>query len=252
MLQDSSGLKPNVICEPFLGNSPLWSLSYEWWFYMVYFLLFKCVKQKTKASKAIYSIGIISALSYIFYPNFFNRELMYMVIWWIGADLANLYINKDDITFKKLNTQFFSLGLIIIILVLNVYFNKGANASIGISPILELRHFCFAIAVLSVMIIWKNMNWIGFNASVGLFKFVSPISFSIYISHWFLVVQGHYLDAILVNNYSRYFLMIFVCLVYSYIMDKLLYPILSTWLLNKLFTSNKNRNINSVKELHHV
>ena len=39
MVQDISFLKPNVICEPFLGNLPLWSLSYEWWFYLLFFFL---------------------------------------------------------------------------------------------------------------------------------------------------------------------------------------------------------------------
>jgi peptidoglycan/LPS O-acetylase OafA/YrhL len=31
MLQDVAGLKPGVVCGTFLGNQPLWSLSYEWW-----------------------------------------------------------------------------------------------------------------------------------------------------------------------------------------------------------------------------
>jgi peptidoglycan/LPS O-acetylase OafA/YrhL len=37
MLQDINILKENVIVSPFLGNLPLWSLSYEWYFYFIYF-----------------------------------------------------------------------------------------------------------------------------------------------------------------------------------------------------------------------
>ena len=40
MLQDIGSLKPGTFAEPFLGNSPLWSLTYEWWFYMIFFVHF--------------------------------------------------------------------------------------------------------------------------------------------------------------------------------------------------------------------
>jgi len=38
MLQDVS-TKPGVWIEPFFGNSPLWSLSYEWLYYLIFFPL---------------------------------------------------------------------------------------------------------------------------------------------------------------------------------------------------------------------
>ncbi len=41
MFQDFSYAKPGVFVSPFLGNSPLWSLSYEWWFYMLFFPIFR-------------------------------------------------------------------------------------------------------------------------------------------------------------------------------------------------------------------
>ena len=37
MLQDRSYAKPGVWVSLVGGNAPLWSLSYEWWFYMAYF-----------------------------------------------------------------------------------------------------------------------------------------------------------------------------------------------------------------------
>jgi peptidoglycan/LPS O-acetylase OafA/YrhL len=36
MLQDVISLKPNVISAVYMGNGVLWSLSYEWWFYILY------------------------------------------------------------------------------------------------------------------------------------------------------------------------------------------------------------------------
>ncbi|MEY3826084.1 MAG: hypothetical protein RLZZ148_898, partial [Cyanobacteriota bacterium] len=39
MLQDIDIVKDGVWVNPFLKNYPLWSLSYEWWFYMLFFWL---------------------------------------------------------------------------------------------------------------------------------------------------------------------------------------------------------------------
>jgi peptidoglycan/LPS O-acetylase OafA/YrhL len=38
MLQDFEAGKPGVWFSPLGGDSPLWSLSYEWWFYMLFFV----------------------------------------------------------------------------------------------------------------------------------------------------------------------------------------------------------------------
>jgi peptidoglycan/LPS O-acetylase OafA/YrhL len=35
--QDIVSLKPNVI-SAYMGNGVLWSLSYEWWFYIIFVL----------------------------------------------------------------------------------------------------------------------------------------------------------------------------------------------------------------------
>jgi len=60
MLQDVATLKPNVICSPYLGNYPLWSLSYEWWFYMSFYMVYKMTSkiqylklQRTSANIAL-------------------------------------------------------------------------------------------------------------------------------------------------------------------------------------------------------
>lgn len=82
MLQDIPALKPNVVCGPFLGNSPLWSLSYEWWFYLIFFAFRHYLRNN--ASLYVYVIGTVSAVTYVFFPNFINRELMYLIIWSIA------------------------------------------------------------------------------------------------------------------------------------------------------------------------
>jgi peptidoglycan/LPS O-acetylase OafA/YrhL len=231
MLQDV--FKPNVICGCFLGNLPLWSLSYEWWFYMLFYIV--TIKAKKHDSKIVYSAGVLAAISYLFYPNFVNRELMYFVIWWVGADMAKVYLANNHITFKSMASQLAIVTLVVFILALNIKINSTPSATLGVSPFLELRHFAFALIAVLGAITWQKMKWIGFNQTVGLFTFIAPISFGIYISHWFLIANAHYLDNVIQNVYSRYIIYIIVCVAFSYLIERVVYVHLAKLITKKLF-----------------
>lgn len=247
MLQDAGALKPNVVCSFFLGNSPLWSLSYEWWFYMLFF--FVATKYRNRASIIIYTLGIFAAASYLIYPNFINRILMYMSIWWVGADMARLYLNKIEISFKQLRFPLAVLLIEIAILSLNIYVNKEKLAqqlgysTIGVSPYLEVRHFAFAFVSVTIALAWKKMKWLLFNKTIGLFEPFAKISFGVYISHWFLVAKATYLDFLIKNIYIRYTLYFAICFLFSYIVERKIYPYLSNKSLTRFRKREKEKNV---------
>lgn len=240
MLQDVESLKPNVFCEPFLGNIPLWSLSYEWWFYVLFFVFSNCLSGKP--SVLVYSFGFIATLSYLYYPNPINRELMYLIIWWIGRDIAILYTRKEKINFVNLKMPLLFLLVSTFLLAVNaVFINKGSI--IGISPFLELRHFSFAFLVICTAIFWHSFNWVGFKQTFGLFEKVAPISFVIYISHYFLIVEATYLDSLVKNSFLRSALYLAICFGYSYLIERVIYMHLSNWILPGRRNSAKKRSL---------
>lgn len=220
MLQDSIFLKPNVITSTFLDNAPLWSLSYEWWFYMLYFPLI--VFFKNKSSSIVYIVGILSALSYIMFPNFFNRELMYFTIWWSGVEIARLYMQEETINVKNLKNIILVLFGINVILGFNVYISKTIS-TVGVHPILELRHFGFALMAIFSALIWKKLKWVGFSSTLGIFSYLAPISYGIYISHYFLISNATYLNNIILNDSLRFVIYILICLGFSYLIERILY-----------------------------
>lgn len=226
MLQDNVGKKPNVICAPFLNNDPLWSLSYEWWFYFMFFFLMRHVKNNL--DKLVYFSGIIAAISYLVYPFFINREIMYFSIWWTGLAIARLYLRKEKISFYNLRFPLLSLFLITIILLINIlifkYKESGKVFELSAYPILEFRHFATSLLFVIFALAWHKLKWIGFNVTLLPFKYIAPISFVIYISHWFLVYQAHYLDILLLDIKLTLLINVFVCLAFSYIVEKVLYP----------------------------
>lgn len=221
MLQDSTA-KPNILFKSFLGNLPLWSLSYEWWFYILFIVISKKIKKNK--SIIVYIIGTISAITYLYYPNFINRILMYFIIWWMGVDLARLYSKNTQISFKTIKIPLIFLLLNILILIFNVKLNYRDGATVGISPVLELRHFIFAFVSVSSAIIWKQFKWISFNYTIGLFEPLAKISFVLYISHWFLIVKTDYLNSIVNNDLGKYLIGILICLLFSYMLEIIIYP----------------------------
>ncbi len=225
MLQDAPGIWHRVIVEPFLGDIPLWSLSYEWWFYMLFFVVI--YKFKNKASLVVYATGITAALTYVFYPFFINRELMYLVIWWAGTDMAKLYANNQPINLRTLRIPFAALAVITLILTFNIEFYKlnhpGEALQFMSSPLVEWRHFGFTMFAIIAAMIWKKANWFGFKYTLGLFEPFAFISFAVYISHWFLVSHAKYLESVINNFYLRCLIYFLVCCLFSYIVERIIY-----------------------------
>ena len=231
MLQDVSFLKPHVICEPFLGNTPLWSLSYEWWFYMMFFVLI--TRFKEKASLIVYCAGTIATITYLFYPFFINREMMYFIIWWIGADMARIFITKKKITIQSITVPIVFLVANVLLLVLNVKLNN-INSTIGVSPFLELRHFAFAFVAIITAVVWQSMKWFGFSKTLGLFERIAPVSFALYISHWFLIAKATYLNNVIHSYYLRLAIYTIMCLLFCYVVERIIYVRLNNYVRTRM------------------
>ncbi len=225
MLQDVISQKPNVIAAAYMGNGVLWSLSYEWWFYMLFFVLAKYIPGD-KLKKWVNILVIVAAASYLVYPFTVNRLAMYFAIWWIGVNFADIYLNKQSFTFKNILPYSYVLGAITLILGVNLYLNfsytKIYSYPLVAYPFVELRHFVFAIIVMFGSVIWHNLKWFGFDAIFGVFKYLAPSSYVIYISHHYLVVEATYLNFI-PNKVVEYGLYIVIMILFSYLLEVVIY-----------------------------
>ena len=225
MLQDVISQKPNVIAPPYMGNGVLWSLSYEWWFYMFFFIVVVNISNE-KLNKWINVVVIVSAITYLFYPFIVNRLVMYFAIWWTGARFADIYLKGGNITYRAMMPYTYVLLTITAILGLNFYLNysytKIYSYPLVAFPFIELRHFIFTIMLLFTSIAWKNLNWIGFNLIFGVFKYIAPCSYVIYISHHYLVVKATYLNFIN-SEIIEYGLYIIFMIIFSYLLEVIVY-----------------------------
>ena len=110
---------------------------------------------KNHASLIVGAVGICAALSYVIYPNFVNRELMYFCIWWLGVAAARLYVQGEPISIMQLKNELMPVFGITLILLVNAL-SKGDFSHWGIHPLLELRHFAFSLIVLFFAMQWKK------------------------------------------------------------------------------------------------
>jgi len=225
MLQDWSVANPNVLIDPYMGNGPLWSLSYEWWFYMLFFPLCTFINSNN-ANAIAFSLSIAASIIYIFYPYFAIRIFMYLAIWWAGAYIGALYLEQRHRDFKALLVPCGALAAIALSLSINVYlFVNSTQETLlyGIHPFNELRHFVFALIAIIGGWVWLKSGWVFYKATLHHFRLLAPISYAIYICHDPIMRGATYL-AFIENPVLRWLGYFAIMLLISFIIEILIYP----------------------------
>lgn len=183
MLQDVSALKPGVLIDTYKGNAPLWSLAYEWWFYMLFWPFRNILAKHTGASILTFSLA---ATAYLFFPHFSLRIVSYMAIWWSGSLIA-IGMQENNSIFKTYWKAFLTVLAPSLILTFGTLAMKGPDVlkgGLGVHPILEIRHFWSACLILLIAFIWQALR---ISAPVKLIKpfiLIAPISYALYIVHY--------------------------------------------------------------------
>jgi len=198
MLQDFKFAKPGVWFDVYGGNSALWSLSYEWWFYCLFFLLFRFV-DSTKQQVIVTSLAVSAGLVFSLVPNEPCLFLIYFPIWWAGVELSKCYSAKIRPTLVNQKHSVIALASGF------AYFGcwslldakRHIGLSLGLHPVLEARHFLAALVILLGACLLSASGRKRFFAVLRPLALVAPISYAMYVFHIPLVIQAHYLDGIL-------------------------------------------------------
>jgi peptidoglycan/LPS O-acetylase OafA/YrhL len=204
MLQDDYDIKPGVLVGTYADNIPLWSLSYEWWFYLLFFPL--RTKIPDWAQKYVVCAGSVAAIViYNLYPNQPSLFLAYFMIWWTGAELARSHLAGKRIRLTLLLPLCGTVAAFAIPAFrglandaeLQSAFHSAGNALTGFAhafpliqqafshhPVVELQHSGFALVAILAGLAWSRFGWWGFNMTLGPFSKIAPISYGIYVLHY--------------------------------------------------------------------
>ncbi|MGO4154118.1 acyltransferase family protein [Cupriavidus sp. YAF13] len=224
MLQDIGGLKSGTWVEPFCSNSPLWSLSYEWWFYISFAIIYfhvpriSVIRQRT----IVAVVSIFGTASFLLMPGQPFLFASYFSIWWAGLELAREYIDGGKLSLRQ---QAFSISMMAInaalwaVPVVHAVQRNGA-ISFGLEPVLELRHFLSGIAFVVLAVLLNRVSFFP-GVAVRIFSKVAPISFGIYITHQPIITIARSLGVV---GFYGFFVVAISVVVVAYLLEIVAQP----------------------------
>jgi peptidoglycan/LPS O-acetylase OafA/YrhL len=152
------------------SNGPMWSLKHEWFFYVIYPLLFLLDTIKPIIAVIVCVLFFVSFMFGLQIP-LIGEAASTLIIWWMGALFAKVYINRDNGMMPKL------IWLIIPGLAFSIFYKDGAYHDLACGLL-----FTGILALLLSNKIKKA------NAFITRFSFFGYFSYSIYILHFPMLV----------------------------------------------------------------
>ncbi len=194
------------IVTPVWGtNGPLWSLTYEWWFYIVYIPVFFINKNHPARTAAC--IGFVYLIS-IFIPAESCPGITiihYFFAWYFGVIIADCYMGR----FPGMLSKSILTGYVISILMIATYFkNVSFMGDFYIS-------FSFAL------FIYASLHFSSYLKVLNVLHPLSDFSYTLYVIHMPILVlisgwlQQHYNGA-LPAHVGYVYLGIAVCLLLAW------------------------------------
>ncbi|WP_052257593.1 acyltransferase family protein [Leisingera sp. ANG-DT] len=187
-LQDLAGLKPGTITEPFLANDPLWSLSYEVAFYLMFPAALLLLQIAPRAASHLIGLGAVACFAvYTVFPHHFLAVAAYFQIWWTGAMIAASYL-KGGRSWATIGPAFWWLAVLTIAAAVNCAF--AGIGKIWSYPVLPFRHFIVAL-VFVLVVFSRPGNRIIQTVALprAATRYAASISYAVYLLHFPILIQ---------------------------------------------------------------
>lgn len=195
---------------------------------MLYFPL-QQIPNHEKRNRLVQGAALAAAIVYTIIPSFVPRLLMYLSIWWCGVVLSDAYLSDRRFAFADIRNSILTLILICAVQAWMVFraWKDGSYSSIGVHPALELRHHAAAVAAVVIALAWRSRAWIGFNFLFHPFLRVAPISYALYISHYYFLVPP------LMEGGIGLILGAALLWFFSYFVELVFYPKVQRWVMSR-------------------
>jgi len=224
MLQDHPG-RPSPWFLPFCGNDPLWSLAYEWWFYMLYFPLVKfCSSGWQKV--LVFSLAGIGIFFDSLLPNSPCHYLALLPVWWFGVEMAKEYLASGSITLSGQRAYLFLLLVPLVsylVITLDWHFSGKPLAFITY-PLVDLRYFISTLILFFMALIWRRFDFVGYKVMSRPLIFIGTFSYALYVFHYPIILHLR-----LFSHPSYFFFDLFIRLLFCFWLSFVIERYFQTW-----------------------
>ncbi|MDQ8004881.1 MAG: acyltransferase [Pedobacter sp.] len=168
----------------FGSNGATWSLSYEWWFYVIYPFFYYTAKKNIVLATILQIIFFCLSFKFLDWPIQLLRDVFsMMLIWWLGVLLAEVYLRKIKINFTH-------LSILILIIPFVIYKPSSSYNDIlwGLG-LVGLLSFFFSLNENNILIkVLIKLKWLG-DCSYTIYIIHVPIL--IFVHSYILEVNNH-------------------------------------------------------------
>ena len=183
MMQDLPH-RPGTWFKPFAENWPLWSLSYEIFFYIIFIPIVQLIPKKMQLVTASV-ISCSGAIASTWFPNPWANFASFFIIWWAGVEMSREFIKEGLITYRnqfKLITALTPLTIWYALLASHEHWQGGLSSY----PIYEFRAF-FGTSIALVLTPLATRLPINRIPMLNFFAWLGTISFALYVFHFPIV-----------------------------------------------------------------
>lgn len=191
------------------SNGPLWSLMYEWWFYMLYPVMFIIYSKNRLLLYLCVSLLFVAASTGVLENKLASTIFNYLLCWSLGAFLA-------DVLLKRLNLLWLAVPLGICII---EFFAGHYYPSIYMTAIYDtLTGFIF---VALIFLLLKAKSLLFTHRVLTSFDVLGDYSYTLYVIHVpiLVLINGivlNYTGNLMPANFTIMFLSIVLVLFIAY------------------------------------
>lgn len=157
-----------IIVDPFGMNGPLWSLSYEFWYYLLFPCLLLTIYSKTIGKKIFY-LTLFSLIA--FFVG--SKIMLYFLVWMLGAIIPFFKLLNLKSKVTKRVIILFSLALLLISM------NYPASIATFTKDIkVGITSAFFVYIVISLY------NKETSNSNINIPQYLAGFSFTLYLAHY--------------------------------------------------------------------